>query len=137
MSLGEAIFTRASAHGLGGLLGTPPRLYPIDEVPQNVVGDPATDYAQYTVIDAPRVHVMSRDSLAQPRVQFDIVAATRKTAWAICEQLKTCFNRWTATAGGITVSASVIMDDGHDFEKDEATQRPGVSFDAEMTYQLA
>lgn len=134
MSLGEAIFTRASAFaGLTALIGTPPRIYPVDHVPQDV----APPYVQFTIVGGPRVHVMSRDSLAQPRVQFDCVAATRKAAWALAEQVKACFNRWTGTAGGITVSAAVILDEGRDFEKDEDTQHPGVSADVGFTYQLA
>jgi len=132
VSLSEAIYARAVAHGLGALIGTPPRLYPVDHVPQDVAGD----YAQYLIVDGPRIHVMSRDSLAQPRVQVECFASTRKKAWAIAEQIKACFGRVSFSGGGTVVSASVIMDDGHDIPKDEETQRPGVSTDLQLTYAL-
>ena len=132
MSLAEAIYQRAVAQGVGGLIGTPPRIYPVDEVPQDV----ADDYVQFLIVDGPRVHVMSRDSLAQPRVQFECFSATRKAAWAIAEAIKGCYGRQTFSAGGTAVTASVVMDEGHDIEKDEETQRPGVSVDLEFTYGL-
>ena len=128
----NAIFARADAHaGLEALIGSPPRLFPV-EAPQNV----AVPYVTYSVVSAPRVHVMSADKDAQPRVQFDSWGATRTQALQVNAQVVACYDRWSGSFGGLMVLASVCENEGMDVERDEATLIPRVTSEFTVTYLL-
>jgi len=108
------------------------RFYPVDEASQNG----ATPYVTYTLIDHPTVKVMSRDSLAQPRVQFDCFADTRSQARAACRAVVNCFDRAVWSYGGIRVTASLCENRGMDFDREDSSLRPRCLSEFVFTYEL-
>jgi hypothetical protein len=129
----EAIYARASSHaGLMGVIGNPPRLYPVEAPqtgPQEVIA-----YVTYQVVSAPRPHVMVADKEAQPRVQFDCWANTWTLALAIREQVLACFDRWSGMFAGVDVHASVCENEGMTVQPDDTSRTPRITMEFEMTY---
>lgn len=135
MDIRTAIHARALAHGMGGVIGTPPRLYPVTAPPQPVGATIA--YATFQVISPERQHEMGLDSMGLPRVQFDCWGSTRAGALSVRDQVLACFDRWKGSFGGVTVSSSVCENDGMDVEPDDVTLIPRVTLEFQMSYQLA
>jgi hypothetical protein len=105
MPLDEAIYAKADAHaGLEGLIGAPPRLYPM-VAPQNGTAP----YATYQQISGPRVHAMGTDpGVASPRYQFSAWGTSNSEAKLIAIQLIACFSRWRGVVAGTEVLDSFL-----------------------------
>lgn len=99
-SIDDAIYAKADSHGgLEGLIGSPPRLYPMI-APQNV----AAPYVTYQQISGQRIHAMGTDpGVANPRFQFSAWAATNTEAKNIALQLMACYSRWRGIIAGVEV----------------------------------
>lgn len=128
----EAIVARADAHGLGGLLGTPPRIFPTSEVQQNAV----VPYVSFQQVSGARDHTMHADKLALPRIQFDCFASTRLEALDIRDQILAAFDRWSGAIAGITVQSSVVESDAIDVDRDDVTLFPREMLEFAMSYVL-
>lgn len=131
-SIEAAIETRAAAFaGLTALIGTAPtRFYPV-EARQGAV----LPFVTYQVVTAPRVHVMSADKDAQPRVQMDVWASTWTSARAVRDQLLAAFDRWSGISGGTTVQASICENEGMQVQPDESLT-PRLTMEFIMTVTL-
>lgn len=127
----DAIIARADAHGLGGLVGTPPRIFPT-EAPQKV----DMPYVSFQQVSGARAHVMNADKLAQPRIQFDSYGTTRIEALNVRDQVLAAFDRWSGVFGGVTVQSSVCESEGIDVERDDATLAPRVTTEFVVSYLL-
>lgn len=128
----EAIVARADAHGLGGLLGSPPKIFPASEVPQNT----QAPYVTFQQVSGARAHVMNSDKLALPRVQFDVFGSTRIEALNVRDQILLGFDRWSGLFAGVTVQASVAESEGIDVDRDDVTLFPRVTLEFQMAYLL-
>lgn len=115
---------------LGALIGS--RFYPVDEAPQNGT----LPYVTYTLIDHPSVHAMGRDSLAQPRVQFDCFADTRTQARAVCRAVVAAFDRAVWAVGNCRVISAVCENRGMDVDREDTTLRPRCLAEFVFTYEL-
>lgn len=130
MSIKDAIYSRSQAYApLTTLIG--PRFYNT-LAPQNT----AMPYVTYQIVSADRHHVMSRDTLGQPRVQFDSYGTTRASAENVNAQVVACFNRWKGTLASMVVKDTVIESDGIDVQSDDLTLIPRVTSEAFITYEL-
>ena len=130
MSIKDAIYSRAQAYaGLTALIGT--RLYNT-QAPQNT----SMPYVTYQIVSGDRHHVMSRDSLGQPRIQFDSYGTTRASAEDVNTQVVACFNRWKGTFATVVIKDTVIESDGVDAQSDDVSLIPRVTSEAFVTYEL-
>lgn len=130
MSIKDAIYSRSQAYaGLTTLIGT--RLYNT-LAPQNT----AMPYVTYQIISADRTHVMGRDSLGRPRVQFDSYGTTRASAEDVNAQVVACFSRWSGTVASIVVKDTIVYSDGIDTQADDLTLIPRVTSEFEVNYVL-
>lgn len=128
----EAIVARADAHGLGGLLGTPPKIFPTSEVAQGT----QVPYVTFQQVSGARAHVMNSDKLAQPRIQFDVFGSTRIEALNVRDQILAAFDRWSGTFAGIVVQASVAESEGVDVDRDDTILFPRVMLEFTVSYLL-
>lgn len=133
MSLEAAIFERGKTFApLTALLGTnPTKLYHL-QAPQDVVAP----YVTFMRVSGARVHVMMRDSLARPRIQFDVFGRTPLEVTAVSAQVLACYDHWYGTLGGVEVQSSIIESEGVMLEADEVTLYPRRLIEAEMTVTL-
>jgi len=130
MSIKDAIYSRSQAFGgLTALIGT--RFYNT-QAPQNT----AMPYVTYQIVSADRHHVMSVDTLGQPRVQFDSYGTTRASAEDVNTQVVAAFNRWKGTVASVVVKDTVIESDGIDVQSDDLSLIPRVTSEAFITYEL-
>ena len=130
MSIKDAIYSRSQTFaGLSALIGT--RLYDV-QAPQNT----AMPYVTYQLVSAERHHVMTRDTLGRPRVQFDSFGATREVAENVNAQVIACFNRWKGTVASVVIKDTVIESDGVDQQSDDISLIPRVTSEAFITYEL-
>ena len=127
----EAIIAKADAHGLGGLLGTPPRLRP--QLAEERVTEP---YAVYTIITSAPSHTMTADQNVWATVQFDCFGGSTEEARDVAAQIVACFDRWAGVFAGVTVRATICDNRGRDTGYDEVTDRWGHMAEFRMFYGL-
>src|SRR6188508_3257965 len=130
MSIKDAIYSRSQSFGpLSALIGA--RLYNT-QAPQNT----AMPYVTYQIVSGERHHVMSRDTLGRPRIQFDSYGTTRASAEDVNTQVVAAFNRWKGTVASVVVKDSVVESDGIDQQSDDITLIPRVTSEVFITYEL-
>lgn len=132
-SIEAAIEARAVAvAGLTALIGTAPtRFYPVKAAQGSML-----PYVTYQIISAPRVHAMTADPNAQPRVQMDVWASTWASARLVRDQLLAAFDRWSGVSGGTTVRASLCESDGIQVQPEDTSLTPRLTCEFLMTVAL-
>lgn len=131
----DAIYSRSQSFApLAALIGV--RMFDVTAKPVPPQTTVPMPYVTYQIVSGDRHHVMSRDTLGRPRVQFDSFGTTRASAEDVNTQVVAAFNRWKGTVAGVVVKESVIESDGIDVQSDDLTLIPRVTSEAFITYEL-
>ena len=112
--LEEAVAARLVAHGLGNLVGTPPRAYNVKS-PQA----PLLPYVVFRDVAVVRRHAMGTDAgVLETPVRFTVRANTLDGARLVDTQLRECFARFKGTVAGVIIQDVLIEDTVPDFNPD-------------------
>lgn len=127
---GGGLYTFLTAHaGLAALVGT--RIYP-RRWPRN----PVFPLVAYRRISTHRELTHSGPSdLADPRIQFDVVATDPDTADAVAEQLRLALHGYRGAMGDVPVGSVRVVNDLDDEHSDTGLYRRIV--DAEISHREA
>ena len=130
MDITQIIYTRATTHaGTTALIGT--RFYP-GILPQNATL-PAVTYQKISDPMVKRV-MAGVTNVRYPRVQLDVWAATYAQCEAVAVQLRTAFQDYATSSGGLTLAFTIVDSEFDNHEADNQLFRR--TMDLRLWYKL-